>query len=324
MCGPSFADEELKRRIAAFSALSGQVTASPFGPDDEVGMLNLLTPSLARDQLARADGGRIYDLAVDLFVGMPTWTAGGEPPYQIWMTHTPRGTVVDDPMGVGEEQNELVAWSADSISMFTHCGTHVDTLNHFGYHGKVWNGFSADEHLGSLQWQMGGADRHPPVIARGVMIDVPAALGVDVLPDSYGVGPRDLRDALARQRVALQPGDVVLVRTGRMSYWPDAARFLPREPGLNRAGAALLAEAGAAMVGADNIAVEQLPADDPENWMSVHTYLLAEAGIPMLEVVDLEALAEEAVYEFVFVGACLKLRGATAGPMRPLALHLRD
>jgi kynurenine formamidase len=314
----------MRRKIAAFSAVSGRVTKSPFGPGDEIGMLNLLTPSAARDQLARADGGRVFDLAVDLFMGMPTWTAGGEPPYQIWMTHTPRGTIVDDPVDVGERQNELVAWSADSISMFTHCGTHVDTLNHFGYHGTVWNGFSADDHLGSQHWQMLGADRHPPVIARGVMIDVPGAHGADVLPDSYGVGAVDLQDALARQRTALQPGDVVLVRTGRMSFWPDPTRFLPREPGLTRAGAAFLAEAGAAMVGADNIAVEQLPAEDPENWMTVHTYLLAEAGIPMLEVVDLEALAAEAVYEFVFIGACLKLRGATAGPIRPLALPLRD
>jgi kynurenine formamidase len=323
VCGPAFVDEELKRKIAAFSAVAGRVTTSPFGPNDEIGMLNLLTPSLARDQLARVDGGKVFDLGVDLFMGMPTWTAGGEPPYQIWMTHTPRGTLVDDPVGVGEAQNELVAWSADSISMFTHCGTHVDTLNHFGYRGCLWNGFSADEHLGSLHWRVAGADRHPPVIARGVMIDVPAALGADVLPDSYGVGPRDLRDAVARQRVTLEPGDVLLVRTGRMSYWPDSSRFLPREPGLNRAGAKFLAEAGAAMIGADNIAVEQLPAEDPENWMTVHTYLLAEAGIPMLEVVDLEALAAEGVYEFVFIGACLKLRGATAGPMRPLALPLR-
>jgi kynurenine formamidase len=324
VCGPAFIDQGMRRKIAAFSAASGHVTTSPFGPGDEIGMLNLLTPSVARDQLARADGGRVFDLAVDLFTGMPTWTAGGEPPYQIWMTHTPRGTIVDDPVEVGEKHNELVAWSADSISMFTHCGTHVDTLNHFGYHGTVWNGFSADEQLGSLHWRVSGADRHPPVIARGVMIDVPGAHGEDVLPDSYGVGPVDLQDALARQRIALQPGDVVLIRTGRMSYWPDPTRFLPREPGLTRAGAAFLAEAGAAMVGADNIAVEQLPAEDPENWMTVHTYLLAEAGVPMLEVVDLEALAAEAVYEFVFIGACLKLRGATAGPMRPLALRLRD
>lgn len=299
------------------------MTQSPFGPDDQIGMLNLLTAERARELLALADGGTVFDLSVDLFMGMPTWTAGGEPPFQIWMTHTPRGSVVDDPIGVGAQQNELVAWSADPVSMFTHCGTHVDTLNHFGYHGRIWNGFRADEHLGSQHWRVAGADKLPPMIARGVLIDVPAALGVDVLPDSYGIGERDLQEALARQETELQVGDVVLVRTGRGSCWPDPGRYLPREPGLNRDGARFLAEAGAATIGADNIAVEQLPAADPENWMTVHTYLLAEAGIPMIEVVDLEAVAAEQLYEFAFIGACLRLRGATAGPMRPLAFPLR-
>jgi kynurenine formamidase len=112
------------------------------------------------------------------------------------------------------------------------------------------------------------------------------------------------------------------VRTGRMSLWPDPDAYLPREPGLNRPGAVFLAEAGAAVVGADNIAIEQLPSADPENWMSVHTYLLAEAGVPIIEVVDLEELATEGCYEFVFIGAALKLKGATAGPLRPLALPL--
>src|SRR5690554_6462121 len=98
-------------------------------------MLNLITPEISQSMLSQADARRVFDLAVDLFPGMPTWTAGGEPPYQIWMNHTPDGSAVDDPVGVGREQNELVAWSADSISMFTHCGTHIDTLNHFGYHG---------------------------------------------------------------------------------------------------------------------------------------------------------------------------------------------
>jgi kynurenine formamidase len=285
-------------------------------------MVNLLTPSIARDQLARADGSRVFDLAVDLFMDMPTWTAGGEPPYNIWMVHTPRGTVVDDPVGVGRAQNELVAWSADAVSMFTHCGTHIDTLNHFGYHGAIWNGFTADDHLGSLHWRVAGADRLPPLIGRGVLIDVAAAVGVDVLPDSFGIGPAELEDALRRQATQLQPADVVMVRTGRMQYWPDPTTYLPREPGLTRDGARYLAEAGAALIGSDNIAVEQLPAEDPDNWMTVHTYLLAEAGIPIAEVVDLEELAAEGIHEFVFVGASLKLRGATAGPIRPLALPI--
>jgi kynurenine formamidase len=323
MCGPALIDEDTRGRIAAFHAVNGEPSESPFGPDDQIGMLNLLTPDVAREQLARADGGKVFDLSVDLFMGMPTWTAGGEPPYSIWMVHTPRGSVVDDPIGVGQEQNEYVAWSGDAISMFTHCGTHIDTLNHFGYSSKIWNKFSADQHLGSLHWTVAGADRLPPLIARGVMLDVPAALGLDVLPDSFGIGSAEIEEALRRQGIGLRVGDVVLVRTGRMSYWPDPATYLPREPGLNRDGARYLAETGASLIGSDNIAVEQLPAEDPENWMTVHTYLLAEAGIPMAEVVNLEDLAREEVHEFVFVGASLRLRGATAGPIRPLALPIR-
>jgi kynurenine formamidase len=317
-------DADFHNRIAALRSVKGEVSLSPFGPDDEIGMLNLLTPASARDQLARADGAKVFDLSVDLFMGMPTWTEGGEPPYSIWMVHTPQGTVVDDPIGVGREQNELVAWSADAISMFTHCGTHVDTLNHFGYHARIWNGFKADDHLGSLHWKVAGPDRYPPIIARGVMIDVPATLGLEALPDSFPIGSNELSEALRRQQVEVRVGDVAFVRTGRMKVWPDPGAYLPREPGLNRSGAAFLAEAGASLIGADNIALEQLPSEDPENWMGVHTYLLAEAGVPVVEVLDLEELSVEGIYEFVFIGACLKLRGATAGPLRPLALPFRN
>jgi len=324
MCGPNIVDEATRRKIAAYSTSPGEVSQSPFGSDDEIGMINLLTPAIARDQLARADGGKVFDLSVDLFVDMPTWTAAGEPPFSIWMVHTPRGSVVDDPVGIGPAQNEAVGWSADAISMFTHCGTHIDTLNHFGYQNRIWNGFEADKHLGSRHWTKAGADKYPPVIARGVLIDVAAAKGVGVLPDSYAIGDTDLTEALARQRMELRPGDIVMVRTGRHSSWPDPGAYLPKEPGIDRKGAEFLAKAGTAMIGADNIALEHLPSADPENWLPVHTYLLAEAGVPIMEVVDLEEISREQIYEFVFVGACLKLRGATAGPIRPLALPIRD
>lgn len=315
-------DEETRAKIAAWQARKHQVTRSPFGPDDEIGMLNLVTPEITRSMLAQADVVRVFDLSVDLFPGMPTWTAGGEPPYQIWMNHTPGGSAVDDPIGVGRQQNELVAWSADSISMFTHCGTHIDTLNHFGYNGLIWNEFSAVEHLGSAHWRKAGADMIPPLIARGVLLDVAAALDQTVLADSFVVGVEALRETVGVQKSRLLPGDIVMVRTGRGSTWPDPQRYLPREPGLDREGAAWLAEQGVAMVGADNIALESLPATDEQNWLPVHTYLLAEAGIPIMEVVDLEGLSSEQCYEFCFIGACLKLRGATAGPIRPLALPL--
>ncbi len=181
-------------------------------------------------------------------------------------------------MRVGKTGNELVSYSGDAISMYTHTGTHIDALNHFGYHGRIFNGFSVDEHLGSRGWRKAGVDKHPPIIARGVMLDVAGMLGVDVLEPSYGIGEEDLRGCLKHQGTELRPGDVVLVRTGRMRLWPDRATYLPNPPGLNREGAEFLAEAGAIVIGADNHCLEQAPSADPENWQVVHTYLLAEAG----------------------------------------------
>lgn len=254
---------------------------------------------------------------------MPAFTAGGDPPFAIWMTATPSGSVKDDPLGIGEAQNRRVGRSGDAISMFTHTGTHVDALNHIGYGDTIWNGFTEAEHLGSRHWLRAGADRHPPIVARGVLIDVAGLHGVDMLPASHPIGPDDLRRALTRQGSELRPGDVVLVRTGRMTAWPDPDAFVPDEPGLDLEGARFLADAGAVMIGADNVGLERHPSGDPENWQPVHTFLLAEAGIPIVEVLDLEALAAAGVHEFAFVGACLRIRGATGSPIRPIAMPLR-
>jgi kynurenine formamidase len=254
---------------------------------------------------------------------MPCFTAGGDPPFTQWMSATPSGMVLDDPLGVGDEQNRLLSRSADCMSMFLHTGTHVDALNHIGYHGTIFNGFTEAEHLGSRHWHRAGVDRHPPVITRGVLLDVAALHGVDELPPSHSIGPADLEATLARQGTELRRGDVVLIRTGRMRAWPDAARFVPDEPGLDLDGARLLAERGAVLIGADNVGLERHPSPDPDNWQPVHGFLLAEAGIPIMEIVDLEELGEAGVHEFAFIGACLKIRGATGSPIRPLALPLR-
>jgi kynurenine formamidase len=324
MCGhgSEFVTEEVKQRIAAWHSKKHEVSTSPFGPDDEIGMLNLSTASSRAELLARLDGTHIFDMSVDYFVNMPSWTQSGDLSYQIWLAHTPSGTVLDDPAGIGREANELISYSGDSIAMYTHTGTHLDSLNHYGYHHRIWNGFTEQEHLGRT-WYRAGADKIPPIIARGVLVDVAGAHGVEMLPDSHAVGEKELSDALKRQGTELRVGDVVLVRTGRMSVWPDTDKYIYNEPGLNREGAEFLCKAGAMVIGADNLAVEQIPGVPAEEWPPVHTYLLAEAGVPMIELLDLEALAAEKVYEFAFVGACLKLRGATGSPIRPLALPLR-
>ena len=324
MCSECMVTAAMKSRIAAHAAAFRQATASPFGSDDEIGMLNLVDAASRKAIMDRADPTRMYDLSVDNFVGMPGWCGAEDQPYQIWMTHTPMGEKVDDIMGVGKAANELVSYSGDSISMYTHTGTHIDALNHFGYNGRIFNRYSVEEHLGSRAWRKAGADKHPPVVARGIMLDVAALLGVDVLPPSYGIGEADLRGCLKHQRTELRPGDVVLIRTGRMRLWPDRATYLPNPPGLNREGAEFLAKAGAIIIGADNHCLEQAPSADPENWQVVHSSLLAEAGVPILEIANLEELAEDRVFEFAFFGACIRFRGATGSPMRPIAMPLRN
>jgi len=298
-----------------------EVSQSPYGPQDEIGRLNEITPASRKRVLAQVDGGKVFDLSTEYFMGMPSWDFVGDPPYQIWMTHTPEGTLVDNPMQASPEVNKYVSYSGDAISMYTHCGTHIDTLNHFGYNGQIWNHFKASEKLGARHWQVCGSDKFPPIIARGVLLDVAALQGVDILPDSYGIGAQDLHDTARRQQVELRRGDVVLVRTGRMRLWPDHDKYLINEPGIDVSGAQFLAEeCGAIVVGCDNVACEQLPSVDPDSYLPVHCYLFAVVGVPIIEVLMLEELAQEQVYEFAFFGAPLRLRGSTGAPMRTFAM----
>jgi kynurenine formamidase len=237
------------------------------------------------------------------------------------MTHTPRGTAVDDPLGVGTEQNGHVSYTGSAISMYTHTGTHIDALNHFGLDGRIWNGFEADRHLGDRGWTRTGAETIPPIIARGVLLDIPASLDLAELPAGYRVRRADIERTLRKQGMSIETGDVVLIRTGRMRDYASADAYVKEPPGLSLEAARYLVEEGGAMVlGADNLSLETFPSEVEGNYVPVHTYLLAQQGANILELVYLEELARDKVHEFAFIGASLKLRGGDAAPLRPIAL----
>ncbi len=208
--------------------------------------------------------------------------------------------------------------------MYTHCGTHIDTLNHLGFYGRFWNGWTQDQALGSRIWEKGGLENYPPVIARGVLLDVAGMHGVDELDAGYGVTPQDLQDTVKKQGVELRPKDVVLVRTGRMRAWPDFHGYLDGSPGLSLAGAKWLCEeAGAMCIAGDTIGLEVLPSEEKDVFLPVHAYMFATAGCQIIEVVNMEEIAAERQYEFAFLGFPLKLRGATGAPMPAYAVPLR-
>ncbi len=152
-----------------------EVGKSPWGANHEIGRFNLMTVESQQKVLSQIRAGTNYDLPVEYFIGMPGWQAAGNPHFRIWMTHTPQGTAVDDPLALGKKMNEHVSYTGAVVSLYTHMGTDIDALNHFGLNGEIWNGYKASEYLGERGWQVAGAANIPPITARGVLIDVAAA-----------------------------------------------------------------------------------------------------------------------------------------------------
>jgi len=300
-----------------------KVGQSPWGPNDEIGTLNMMSDRSRFQVITEITSGKIYDLSVDYFVGMPSFHSLGDPGYQYWLTHTPKGTIIDNPNGLGEEMNQKVSYTGDAISMYTHMGTHIDALNHFGLNGKIWNGFSAQEFLGDKGWKKTGSESIPPIVARGVLIDVAAAMGN--LTENYRITADDLKFALSKQQTTLGKGDVVLIRTGQAQHYEDAKHYLHNYPGISLEAVKWLVEDQEIMLlGADNLSFEAFPPEREDNWVPVHTYLLAEKGVMFIEQMFLEELSADNIYEFAFFGASLKLRGASGSPMRPIAIPIHS
>ena len=305
--------------LISSAALADDVAKSPYGPDDEIGVLNELTEANTLSILQRVSSGKTYDLSVENFVGMPGLAdlGMGDPPFHMWMTHTPRGIRIEKLSPAGGPPN--LALYDDAYTLSAHTGTHIDALNHLGRGEKIFNGYDAPTYLSDKGWTKAGADTVPPIITRGILIDVAGEKGVAILPNSYEISIEDLQRAMKKQGIQLQKNDAVLVRTGRMTVWPDPQKFVHNDPGITKDSAAWLVDNGAVIIGADNMGIEKFPmAKD-----SVHVYLFTERGVCLLELLWLEDLAKDQVYEFAFIAAPIKMRGATGSPIRPLALPIR-
>jgi kynurenine formamidase len=166
-----------------------------------------------------------------------------------------------------------------------------------------------------------GIETVPPLLGRGVLLDLAAWKGVKQLPVKYAASADDLRACAAAQDVTVRSGDVLLVRTGFDACWGDEALYLDAA-GVGKSGTLWAAEQGVVAVGADNMAWDAPDERDPETGATLfaHVYLLPQKGVYIIENLNLAALARDRRYEFAFVGVPLKFTGATGSPLRPLAL----
>ncbi len=166
-----------------------------------------------------------------------------------------------------------------------------------------------------------GAEHIPPIVTRALLLDLAAADGGAHLGPGRVITPDDLARAVDATGTAIEPGDVVLIRTGWGRYFAtDVKRYLEGEPGIDVAGAHWLTRQGVVAIGCDNMAVEVMPNPDPKRILPVHQHALVEAGVYLVENLVLEALAAAGARHFCFLLLATKFRGATGSPVRPVAL----
>jgi kynurenine formamidase len=261
-----------------------------------------------RERFARlVRDGRIHDLSHAISSAIPVHPF--HRPYTL-VLHRRHGDT--DRPGGASFANEVIVTPA-------HIGTHIDALGHFSRDGLVHGGARTRMLEGPEGLRDLDAAHLPLLWHRGVLLDVARARGVACLAPGEGVEAPDLDVCAKNASLSVEPGDVVCVRTGWARHWQDPETYNGSQagcPGIGASGAEWLAERGVLAAGTDTGGFEV----SPPRGVSVHAMLLVDAGIYIIENLNLDTLAEASVAQFLFVALPLRLAGATASPIRPLAL----
>ena len=280
-------------------------------------------PDEVRALTALIRTGRMFRLARDRFPRMPLWP--GHPAFEVVSYRTPAGIRAAGDQPWGPPNDACLGFMSELVMGTVHSGAHIDAHAHMTIGPEErWHGGSARTDLGDFGPLRGDATEIPPLWRRGVLYDVPGFRGVSSLAAGEPVGAAELEAIELASGVAAGAGDVALVRTGYLAHWPDPdALAAHRGAGPDLSAARLLAERGVLAAGSDTETFEVQPAPDrgaPANPQPVHTLLLIERGIYILESLDLEELARAGVREFLFVALPLAIRGATGSMLDPVAI----
>ncbi len=300
-----------------------------WGPEDEIGTLNFITPEVIRHAATLVRRGKVISCALNFDAEGPQTGAFG----RVNPIHSMVATGTDHVAGrqrVAGLEAAPYGWgfADDQVTMFLQCGTQWDGLGHIFHHGRMYGG--RDASLVSCR----GAERNgiehyrDRIVSRGVLLDVARYRGVDALRPGEAIYIEDLEGCAARQGVAVRPGDIVLVRTG------DLGRRLRERswgtfsagdaPGLSFLTAPWLYETCIAGIATDTWGVEVRPNELPGSFQPLHLVMIVNMGLLVGEIFALEALADDCaadgVYEFMFVAPPLPITRAVGSPVNPQAI----
>ncbi len=291
---------------------------SKWGPSDELGTLNTLSPEKLLSSLKLVRRGKVYRLGHLIYNEMPL-RVGLHGPFSFFTSQR----VYDHRPPLREPTTNRFGAALCRLEMVDHLGTHLDSLNHVSLDNKFYNGNDAFEITTPKGTLRLGIDSVPPIVTRGVMVDAASLHGKETLAKGYAVTRRDAEEFLKKAGLTIGKGDAVFIHTGASRLWMEPAKYAEyyeAAPGIGYDLAKWLGEKDLSIIGADTPSTEVLPAELPGTRLPVHQYLLTKCGIRMIDNAKLDELARDRVYEFLFICSHLPIKGATASPVAPLAL----
>ena len=296
----------------AAAASAGPVRASRFGPNDTIGNMNLLTPQKVQEAARLVTQGRAYPMGIVVDRSTPAF-----PPRSVSINVFMPGQEGGRTFG-----SNRMTYMDDTINGWLGVGTQLDTFAHLGIDYTFYNGNKAQDILQTPGVTKLGVDGVPPMVTRGVLVDLAKAKGKPRLDGGELVTADELRQAMQAQNVRVTPGDVVVLHTGWLSMLAEnPKRFGDEEPGIDGAGAELLAGMQPCAVGADTWGVEAVPFKDPNVLWQGHQVLLAQNGVHILENLDTAALVRDGVTEFMFTLGQPRYKGAVQAIINPVAIR---
>jgi kynurenine formamidase len=299
-----------------------------WGPDDELGTLNFITPERAAAGAREVRDGRVFSLAIPFGSDGPQRGGFGRfNPIHLMMRDggdALSGAFRDFYGG----KDRHIRGTDDLVIMPLQCATQWDSLAHIIHQDKLYNGYSAAE-VSSTGAKRNGIDKARAKIAgRGILLDLPRAQGCSWLEPGDGVTSADLAQAAEGQGLEVAEGDIVLIRTGQMAQvkdrhdWGDYAGG--SAPGLALDSLEWIHSNRVAGVATDTWGVEVLPNETPDVFQPLHIVAIVYMGLLLGEIFDFEELAESCAadgrYAFFFSGLPLPITGAVGSPVNPMVI----
>jgi kynurenine formamidase len=301
--------------LLAAPGLAQDCAPSKWGADDVLGAANLVTNESVLAALSIVRQGNVHPLGIVVSPDLPAF-APRKMMLQVVQPGQHHGRSLDGDYGWPMTYND------DLSQLWFGMGPQIDGLGHLGEQGVFYNCTPGAEFAAITGLEKFGIQDIPPLVGRGVLIDMARHFGVEALAAGQAFGSVEIRDAAAEQGVRFQDGDVILFHTGWTDNMleSDPANWVETEPGISNEAAEFLATLNPMAVGADTWGVEAVPAAEGDRVFHGHVTLLKENGIYILETLNTGPLAEQNVNEFLFVLGQARIQGAVQMIINPIAI----